>query len=587
MRRIYLLIHLIIFAVIFNGLLFSQENSKVSPRMLAALQKNPSNTELAAWVFFTDKGHSLSKSLSAAEAALTSHAYQRRLRNRGANNLVDEYDIPLNSDYLREISQRVSRIRHPSRWLNAVSVEVSGTALQEIAALPFVKQIDLVFRTTLPPDEIESPLPREKTPGDPTPFSKTTLLDYGDSFTQNNQINVTPLHDQGFTGEGVIIGIFDTGFNNLQHEALAHLHILATRDFVNNDGNVSDEPGQMGSGNHGTNTLSVLGGLKSGRLIGPAYRASYLLAKTENTDWERHIEEDHWVAAAEWADSLGADIISSSVGYNNGFTNGEEDYSWEDMDGETTIVTRGANIAASRGILIVNSAGNDGSAPPGQNTLIAPADGKEVLAVGAVNSGGQRTGFSSVGPTADHRTKPDLMAMGSGVTAASAISTTGYTTVQGTSFSCPLTAGAAALILQTNPGSSNLDIIEALRETASNSFSPNNSIGWGIIDAKAASDYLANGGVLPVISEDVLILQNYPNPFNSSTRFRYNVPQAGNVKVTVYNALGQKVTTLLDGYLEPGTRSLAWSAEGISSGIYIVVLTANGQRAARKMVYVR
>lgn len=417
---------------------------------------------------------------------------------------------------------------------------------------------------------------------------KTNLLEYGESFTQNNQINVPPLHNEGLNGAGIIIGMLDSGFNNLQHEALDHLNILATWDFVNNDANVSDEAGQMGNGNHGTYTLSAIGGYQPGKLIGPAYRASFLLAKTENTQWERHIEEDDWVAGAEWADSLGADIISSSVGYNTGFTNGEADYSWQDLDGETTIVTIGANIAASRGILVVNSAGNDGPANGSENTLIAPADGKDVLAVGAVSSSGNRTSFSSMGPTADGRIKPDVMALGSIVVVAGTFSSDAYTIQNGTSFSCPLVAGAAALLLEANPGSSNLDIIEALRETASNSFGEkNNSIGWGIVDASAANDFLKNGGVLPTISEDVLILQNNPNPFNATTTFRYNVPEPGDVKITVYNILGQKVATLLDRYQDAGTRAMSWNAEGLSSGIYIVVVMANTQRAARKMVYVK
>lgn len=588
MRRFYVLLYFLIFSATLFGTLLSQENGRITSRLLTAIQKEPANTDLAAWVFFTDKGSALPKSLAAAEASLTPHAYQRRQRTRGANNLVDEYDIPVRGDYIRQIATRVTRIRHKSRWLNAVSVEAPGAALREIARLPYVERVDLVFRKTLPPDEVESPTPLEKFEGsEGASLPKTNQLEYGESFTQNNQINVPPLHNVGLNGAGIIIGMLDSGFNNLQHEALDHLNILATWDFVNNDDNVSDEAGQMGNGNHGTYTLSVIGGYQPGKLIGPAHQAAYLLAKTENTQWERHIEEDHWVAGAEWADSLGANIISSSVGYNTGFTNGETDYSWQDLDGETTIVTRGASIAASRGILVVNSAGNDGPANGPENTLIAPADGKEVLAVGAVNSSGDRTSFSSMGPTADGRIKPDVMALGSIVVVAGANNSTAYTIQNGTSFSCPLVAGAAALLLEANPGSSNLDIIEALRETANNSFSPNNSVGWGIVDASAANDFLKNGGVLPTISEDVLILQNNPNPFNAATTFRYNVPEPGDVKITVYNILGEKVAILLDRFQDAGTRTMTWNAEGLSSGIYIVVVMANGQRATRKMVYVK
>jgi subtilisin family serine protease len=160
------------------------------------------------------------------------------------------------------------------------------------------------------------------------------------------------------------------------------------------------------------------------------------------------------------------------------------------MDGQTTIVTKGAVIAASRGILIVNSAGNEGNVPPPENTLIGPADASTVLAVGAVNFSGQRTGFSSVGPTADGRIKPDVMAQGSEVYAAGVNSTAEYEYVSGTSFSCPLTAGTAALLLEAHPDWTNLDLMEALKMTADNSMDPNNKIGWGIIDALAASEYI-------------------------------------------------------------------------------------------------
>jgi hypothetical protein len=588
MQRINILIFCLILLVLSDVPVIPQESPKISPRLLSVMEKT-SNSDLVAWVFFKDKGASLSKKLRTVEAGLSPHAFQRRLRTRGAENLVDEYDLPVKNEYVREIARRVSRIRHESRWLNAVSVEADASALVEIARLIFVKKVDLVFRKTMPlPDPIESQIPEVETAiPDETAFRKTFLLDYGDSFIQNNQINVPVLHDEEYTGEGIIIAMLDSGFNNLQHEALKNLNIIAIFDFVNNDSNVSDEPGQMGSGNHGTNVLSVIGGYQPGKLIGPAYNASYALAKTENTTWERHIEEDHWVAGAEWADSLGADIISSSVGYNNGFTNGEDDYLWQDMDGNTTIVTIGADIAASRGILVVNSAGNEGLAKPPQNTLIAPADGDSVIAVGAVNSSGTRTSFSSMGPTSDGRIKPDMTAMGQNVVAASSSTPNTYTFVNGTSFSCPLIAGAVALIMEANPDVSNLDIIEALRETADNSDTPNNATGWGIANAKAASDYLMNGKVLPTVSDEVQILQNRPNPFNSSTTFRYNIPESGDVKIVVYNVLGEKVATLLNRYQAAGTRPFVWNAEGVSSGMYIVVLSANGQRTARKMIYVK
>ena len=286
---------------------------------------------------------------------------------------------------------------------------MSATAedLSKISEFPFVSKIARIHQYTAP-----LPLPAdEKITQEKFSLNKTFSIDYGQSFTQNNMINVPLMHDLGLSGQGVIIAMLDAGFNNLQHEALDHLDIAAIWDFVNGDENVSDEAGQEGNGDHGTFTLSGIGGFHEGQLVGPAYNATYLLAKTENTLSERHVEEDNWVAAAEWADSLGADIISSSLGYRD-FDAGEGDYTSADMDGQTAIATIGAEIAASRGILVVNSAGNEGTATPGENTISAPADGFNVLTVGAVRSTGNRAGFSSMGPTADGRFKTGCYGIG-------------------------------------------------------------------------------------------------------------------------------------------------------------------------------
>ncbi len=379
--------------------------------------------------------------------------------------------------------------------------------------------------------------------------------------------------------------MLDAGFNNLQHEAFQQLTVLHTWDFVNNDSVVSDEPGQMGSGNHGTYTLSTLAGFKEGQLIGPAFGAGFLLAKTENTDSERHIEEDNWVAGAEWADSLGADIISSSLGYLD-FDAGEGDYTWEDMDGNTTIVTIGADIAASRGILVVNSAGNEGSATPPQNTLVAPADGDSVLAVGAVTSGGLRAPFSSMGPTADGRIKPDVMARGVATYCASPNQPNEYVTVSGTSLSCPLVAGAAALVLQASPGITNMQIIDALHQTASQANTPDNQYGWGIINAYEAATLFSGLPDEDNFPTTLELYPVYPNPFNSTTTIRFFLPETSNFRVDIFNLRGQRVTTLREG-VKNGFDIFRWDASAYSSGIYFIVLSANGRQKAQKAVLVK
>jgi subtilisin family serine protease len=342
----------------------------------------------------------------------------------------------------------------------------------------------------------------------------------------------------GYSAQGVLICMLDGGFNNLGHEALDHLDIQATWDFLNGDPNVFDEEGQMGSGDHGTNTLGTIAGYEPGELIGPAFGANFLLGKTENgdLDWERHIEEDHWIAGSEWADTLGADIISSSLGYRDQFSHGEEDYSWLDMDGNTTVVAKGANIAASRGIMIVNCAGNEGPSLSRRNTLVSPSDSAYVLAAGAVNSQGIKANFSSVGPTADGRIKPDVMAMGDSVYSASPSAPDEYEIVDGTSFSCPLVAGVAALILEINPSWTSQDIMTAIRSTASQSASPDNSNGWGIVDAQKAAFYPLKSIHAPHLFTVSRVENNYgffiqymdqlawePNPRNGDQVVSYRV----------------------------------------------------------------
>ena len=566
----------------------AQPPGKLSPVLQSALRDAGQTDQLRIWIFFDDKGDDLSRKLREAEDLLTPHARARRARNRGLDNLVDTRDIPVVRRYIEAVHRQGARVRHTSRWLNAVSVDMDVRAADAIAALPFVNRMDLVRIGTEPlPDPVEVPSGPEIQQA-PSAF----LLDYGASLTQNSQINVPPLHDAGYSGNGVWICMMDTGFDNLSHMAMQNIDILITYDFVNSDSIVSDEDGQMGDDNHGTQTLSTIGGYAPGELIGPAYGATYILAKTENTTWERHIEEDAWVAAAEWADSIGADIITSSLGYSNGFTHLEPNYSWSDMDGNTTIVVLGADIAASRGILVVNSAGNDGLVAEPANTLVSPADGDSVLAVGAVTSSGDRSSFSSVGRTADGRIKPDVMAMGSGVRAVSVFNTTDYVNVSGTSFSCPLTAGAAALILEARPNATNSQIMDALRQTASQAGSPDRYMGWGILDATAAAAFISTGIGGQPTPDRIVLHPAYPNPFNPTTTIRYELTTRAHVSLAVYDVRGARVATLVDATESPGPKWVVWAArnqdgERLASGVYIYRLTAGGVQKSRKVVLLK
>ena len=557
-----------------------------SPQLNNALLTAPTSATIPTWVFLKDKSVT-PEALRAAETALTPHARARRERNLGAGHLVDAYDIPVDADVLEQVRATGANVRHVSRWLNAVSVDATPEQIANMTALRAVSRLDIVrtLRSSEPEPEAPSREPMR------APQTENLSYDYGPSFFQNLLIDVPAMHDLGFHGEGVVIAVFDTGFNKPGHEAFASLNVAAKWDFVNNDGVVSDEPGQMGSGFHGTLVLGAIAGFKPGELIGPAFGATYLLAKTENTEWERHVEEDAWVAAAEWADNHGADIITSSLTYLGGFTNGETGYTWQNMDGDTAIITIGADIAASRGILICNAAGNAGFVSEPQNTLGAPADGDMVLTVGATDNQGTRSSFSSVGNTTDNRIKPDVMAMGSSVYTVDPNSSF-YTETSGTSLSTPLAAGAAALVLQARPNASNVMLMNALRNTATNSANPNRTYGWGVVDALAARNAIPTGVTDTPRVPDAASLVAYPNPFNPATTINYDLARDTHVTIIAYDVTGRRVATLLNDERRAGAHSFRWHAVDdngapLASGVYLLRLSAGQSHVNRKVVLLK
>jgi subtilisin family serine protease len=456
--------------------------AKRSPALATAMEASRGG-QLVAWAFFADKGEAAEARVAAARVPMTPRAASRR-RLRGQVPAATVDDLPVVSAYLDKVAAAVGRIRQPSRWLNAVSVEATPAQLQAVEALPFVARLDLVRRYRRRNDELR--LDPDSSAQSRSPLRKPSVgvLDYGASLGQLAQIGVPAVHEMGFHGEGVVVAVFDAGVDSLNHEIFSSLHIVATHDFVNGRDDIGNGPGQ-GEGSHGTMTLSVLGGFQQGQLVGPAFAADFILAKTENTASETPIEEDNWAAAAEWAESLGADIISSSLGYLE-YDSPFPSYTFRDMNGQTAISTRAAEMAAARGVVVVNSAGNSGGNAE-HNTLGAPADGAHVLAIGAVDPTGVRVPFSSVGPTADGRIKPDLAAPGQAVRVAMPGSVSRYGNASGTSFSCPLTAGVVALLLQVNPSASPDDVAGVLRATSSQAGAPDNLLGWGILNARAAA----------------------------------------------------------------------------------------------------
>ncbi|MBN2011086.1 S8 family serine peptidase [candidate division KSB1 bacterium] len=425
------------------------------------------------WIFFKDKPQYNSQETP----ALSKRALIRRAKTLAATTITDHYDVPISPAYLERLDRMGIEPIQQSRWLNSVSAHLTTAQITLLKSQSWIIDVR--------PVQQFHPYPVKTVAPSATKLSASQTLEdeYGSSLNQNYQIRVTDAHQMGITGLDVLIGVLDTGFRYKQHEAFARLKVIAEYDFINKDSNTDNQESNndiSSQRNHGTNVLSVLGGYKYGKLIGPAYDAQFLLAKTEDDRSETIAEEDYWVAGLEWMEAQGVDVVSSSLGYNDW-------YQYSDMDGNTAITTKAADIAARKGVVVVNSMGNERS--NSWKYMIAPADGDSVISVGGVNSSGQLNSFSSRGPTFDGRIKPDVVAMGSGVYAARASGDADYSFVQGTSFSAPLVAGVAGLILSAHPELTPMQVRDALRKTASRADDPNNDYGWGIVNAVEALYY--------------------------------------------------------------------------------------------------
>lgn len=472
-----------VLSMLMSASIFAQSNfNKTSPQLNDLLNASSDKDELLVWVFFNDKGENLFSYFANPNSVVSEKSLKRRAKVLAAGNLISDMDLPVNSVYIEKVISLGFEVKQKSKWFNGVSGYVTKSEIGLILQLSSVKNLDLVrkFKSDYSIERKLNDQPQGNLLIQPKGVNS---IDYGQSFTQLNQVNVPAVHDLGFTGQGITICSMDAGFDNLAHEVFSSMNIIAKWDFVDNDPDVSQ------GGSHGTSTLSCVGGFKEGQLIGPAFDSDFILARTEDIFSETPVEEDNWIAALEWADSIGVDVTSTSLSYLE-FDPPFQSFTWEDMDGNTLRITIAADLAVKLGILVVNSASNEGF-HPSHNTLWAPADGDSVISVGAVNSDGTRSNFSSVGPTVDGRIKPDLMAMGSGVYVARSSSSTSYGTSNGTSFSCPILAGAAALLLSVDPTLTPMEVLNLLRQTASQSNNPDNLMGWGIINTLAAIDLIA------------------------------------------------------------------------------------------------
>ncbi len=503
------------------------------------------------WVVFTDKNNS-PFTVNNPQAFLSEKAIERRSKMQIA---INETDLPVNENYIDSLKLLGVTVLNKSKWFNAVTIEIADTAmLPVIENFSFVSSIEPVFGTQIFKAEN---------------FTETRAIVmnhslqvaeniYGEGYNQIYMLRGDYLHKQGYKGNGVVIGVFDSGFNNANNiEGFSHLFsenkILKTWDFVAAHDNVFDDDG------HGTNVLSCMAANIENRFTGTAPEASFLLFRTEDARTEFRIEEDNWVAAAEMADSLGVDIINSSLGYSD-FDDPAMTYTYGDMNGHTTRISKGAAMAARKGIIVVNSAGNSGNRA--WRYITAPADADSILAVGATNDLGSVTGFSSRGPSADGRVKPDVVAQGGGTTV---LSTAGEVRKSnGTSFSSPVMAGMVACLLQAFPQKSNVELLNIIRESAHLYENPNDSAGYGIPDFRKA--FIINS-----FQENKLQPHAYPNPFANELNISFLSPVTETYKVSVFDYFGKEIASHTK-FAEKGFFADFTFTEvnNLSSGMYIV-----------------
>ncbi len=426
-----------------------------------------------------------------ALAHLSQRTIERRSRALGKENIILKEDLPIPEEYTNEIKRLGGEIVWELKWFNAVSAFLNEDELNKINNLSFVEKIEPVkILKRKPGDEKNSSIMKKDNSNE-----AEHTYEYGESYEQFELSDIPEVHDLGFTGNGVRIGFLDAGFDWLDKPAFNNLKVIDTYDFVYKDKNVGND----NDADHGTAVLSLTAGFEDGKFVAPAFNAEVVLAKTEDIFSETRAEEDNFAKGVEWLEEHGVDIMNTSLGYSE-FDSGEESYSYSEMDGETALVTRAYEAAFKRGVITVTSAGNEGNYS--WKHITAPADGKNVLTIGAVSGSNNIAGFSSRGPTADGRIKPDVVAYGVGNYHATPYERVPYSTGSGTSYSGPIVTGIVGQVLSAFPYLSNTQMRKIIIESGDNVANPNNSIGYGLVSALRAITFpnlekeLSSGNVI-------------------------------------------------------------------------------------------
>ncbi|MEZ4806966.1 MAG: S8 family serine peptidase [Flavobacteriales bacterium] len=522
------------------------------------------------WVRFTDKS-ATPYSIDQPEAFLSERAIQRRAAQ---GITLDEQDLPVDPNYIATVlAQGDVTLVNRSKWFNAITIRTEDPlALAAVQGLPFVVAVENTrsLQGSGPGEEhLAPPVDHGERGGD--------ITDYGPSFLQIAMMNGHVLHGMEAKGQGLLIGVLDSGFDRVDElpafEALrAREGIIHTRDMVVHDGDVFADHW------HGRSVLSTMVGQLEGLLKGTAPEADYVLLRTEDADSEFLVEEDNWVAGAELCDSLGCDVLNTSLGYTV-FDDSLQDHTYADMNGQVTRISIAADIAARKGMIPVISAGNSGESE--WHYIGAPADAVDILAVGAVGDVGNSAPFSSYGPSADGRVKPDVAAMGWGAIGLR-FEGDSIAPLNGTSFAAPILAGLVACLWQLHPDRTAQDIMDAVRRSASQFDTPDDRLGYGIPDLLAAHDHLVMTTTVHEAHEHVGVTL-FPVPFTD--------------RLTVVGAEGQEMNIALCDPIGRVVLSRTMKAVGgpielhglgdLPEGAYLLHVVADGIRTTRSVIKAR
>ena len=522
---------------------------------LLALSVRAQDVQKTRYIVFLADKDTTAFSLEHPEKFLSAASLERRKQQ---NIPLDSSDLPVNPQYVAALASAGADIYYTSRWLNAVMIDSAPEDTSGYQQLDFVTRLEVIKPTRKGSRKKQGSSYGEKA----APLRGFDRDEQLLNMVQNEMLGIDEMHQAGYTGKGIAVAVFDGGFKGVDTVSFFR-HLYENNQMIPGYDFVGNSPHVYRYGQHGTEALSCIAAYEPGVLEAGAYDAQIMLCITEESTSEYRVEEYNWLFAAEMADSAGIDLISTSLGYTT-FDDSGMNYEYQDLDGNTAVITRAVNLAASKGIVCVVSAGNEGSSK--WRYVSPPADATNVLAVGAVSSSGDRVSFSSMGPTADERIKPDVSALGLQTVVVDGGGN--VTRSNGTSFSAPLIAGLTAGVWEAFPNDTNLEIMDKIRAAGSLALTPNNELGYGIPTFNATLEtVLATTKNQPAEAN----YQVFPNPIENGSLSITSALSSGfdeAVDVYIYNSTGQLV--IHEHFLSSSGPTYTLDTSSLSQGVYIL-----------------